>query len=334
MSEVGELQGGQANTLIGRVLDGQRGAVATLLNHLEGLSPDAWWLPSEAEAWRDAVDTLATSPRDGCCVVGLTGPPGVGKSTLAGRLVQSWRDAGHSVGVVAVDPSSRLSGGALLGDRARMGLSGRDDHVFVRSMAARDTLGGLAPASEWAVYVMRAAWDRVLVETVGVGQSETDIAEVADVTVVALQPGSGDTLQFIKSGLMEVPDIAVVNKSDLGDLAKRAATDLRAAFKAVQRRETPILDTSGLTGAGVERLVRAIEEHLSPAQRTAKRKAQVRAHIVRMFAAEFGQRGLRAMGGRKGLVATVDRINYEMPRSGPIAVLRRLAKTPALSAVV
>lgn len=297
--------------VLARLTAGERRAVAQTLNALEA---DA---VVEDEALAATVDTCALHHRPGGLVVGLTGPPGVGKSTLAGRLVSAWREASQTVGVIAVDPSSRTSGGALLGDRARMGLDGRDPGVFVRSMAARDRLGGLAPATEMAVYVMRAAWDRLLVETVGVGQSETDVAEVADVTVVVIQPGSGDTLQFIKSGLMDVPDVLVVNKADMGAVAKRAATDLRAALKALQRRETPVVEVSAMDGVGIERLVATIEG-FGPFD-TDAREARLCGHAVRMYADEYGRQGLRRRGGRKALAAAM-----ALSSGGPLRRLRQL----------
>lgn len=191
-------------------------------------------------------------------VLGLTGPPGVGKSTLTGRLISGWRARGLTVGVLCVDPSSRKSGGALLGDRVRMRLDGRDDGVFVRSMAARRRLGGLAPATFDAALVMRRFVDRVLIETVGVGQSETDVAGVADLTAVVIQPGSGDALQFLKAGLMEVFDLLIINKADLGELAEVARRDLRAALR-IDGRQADVVSVSAERGDGVATLVDAIE---------------------------------------------------------------------------
>ena len=155
-------------------------------------------------------------------VVGVTGPPGVGKSSLCSALVASWRNDGKTVGVIAVDPSSKASGGALLGDRVRIVTDVTDEGSFVRSMAARERLGGLADQTLAAMVVMRALFDRVLIETVGVGQSETDVADVADTVVFCVQPGSGDSLQFMKAGIVEIPHLIVVTKADLGAAAERA----------------------------------------------------------------------------------------------------------------
>jgi LAO/AO transport system kinase len=158
------------------------------------------------------VDAAYIAPR--AQVIGFTGPPGVGKSSLIDGLMRKWRAAGLSVGVIAVDPSSRRTGGALLGDRIRMRTDPEDQGAFVRSLASRGKLGGLAELAFPAVVLMRAIFDRVIVETVGVGQSEADISTVADMVVLCVQPGSGDSLQFMKAGIMEIPDIAVVTKAD------------------------------------------------------------------------------------------------------------------------
>ena len=161
----------------------------------------------------------------------LTGPPGVGKSTLASALVAACARGGETVGVIAVDPSSRRSGGALLGDRARIATDPETTRAsFVRSMAARDRLGGLADLTLAAMVLMRALYDRVLVETVGVGQSETEVAGVADTVVFCVQPGSGDSLQFMKAGIVEIPDLVVVTKADLGAAAERARADVAGAL--------------------------------------------------------------------------------------------------------
>ncbi|MFL5905044.1 MAG: hypothetical protein ACJ76Q_14730, partial [Solirubrobacteraceae bacterium] len=170
-------------------------------------------------------------------VIGLTGPPGVGKSSLLGELVAAWRRSGRTVAVLAVDPTSRRSGGALLGDRARIPSDPGDRGVFIRSTAAGERLGGLAPATRAAAQALAAAFDLVVIETVGVGQSETEVADVADTVAVVVQPGSGDVLQFLKAGIMEIPDLLVVTKADLGEQRRDLAARLgRAVLEQVQRR--------------------------------------------------------------------------------------------------
>ena len=151
-------------------------------------------------------------------VIGITGPPGAGKSSLVDKIISEIRKNKKSVGVIAIDPSSRKSGGALLGDRTRFLLDPNDSDVFVRSMAAKDFLGGLSELTFPTMIVMRSIFDFVIIETVGVGQSETNVKDVVDSVILCVQPGSGDTIQFMKSGIFEIPDIVVVTKSDIEKL--------------------------------------------------------------------------------------------------------------------
>jgi LAO/AO transport system kinase len=233
-------------------------------------------------------------------IVGLTGPPGVGKSMLLSRLVAGWRASGRTVAVLAVDPSSRRSGGSLLGDRARLEVDPRDRGLFIRSTAAADRLGGLAPATRAAATALSVAFDVVVIETVGVGQSETEVAEVADTVVVVVQPGSGDVLQFLKAGIMEVPDVLVVTKSDLGRVATRALSDLRAALRSLGARDTAVVLVSSVPPpAGIDELLEAIDAHRAGLDVAARRLAARRAHALADFAAEHGERGMRALGGAR-----------------------------------
>jgi LAO/AO transport system kinase len=233
-------------------------------------------------------------------IVGVTGPPGVGKSSLLSRLLAGWRARDRSVAVLAVDPSSRRSGGALLGDRARIEVDPGDRSVFVRSTAAGDRLGGLAPATRAATAALAAAFDVVVIETVGVGQSETEVADLADTVAVVIQPGSGDVLQFLKAGIMEVPDVLVVTKSDLGRVASRAQADLNAALRSLGETGTAVLAVSSLPpGTGIEELLDALDEHRAGLDVPARRREARRAHALADFAAEYGERGLRAIGGRR-----------------------------------
>lgn len=170
-------------------------------------------------------------------VIGLTGPPGAGKSTLAALMIRCWREEGLRVAVIAVDPSSTASGGALLGDRLRMGGDPEDDDLFIRSQAAGDMLGGLAATTFPAVTLMRALYDRVLIETVGVGQSETGLRDIADTVLMLIQPESGDMLQFLKAGIMEAPDIFVIGKADIGAAALKAREEVEAALNLQARAD-------------------------------------------------------------------------------------------------
>lgn len=233
-------------------------------------------------------------------IVGLTGPPGVGKSTLLGALVARWREAGRTVAVLAVDPSSKASGGALLGDRIRIagpGVGGPGR--FIRSMAARERIGGLAPATRAAASVLAVAFDVVVIETVGVGQSETEIAELADTVVVVLQPGAGDSLQFLKAGVMEVPDILVIAKADMQAQAQATLGEARAALGLLGADATTLLAVSALTGGGIDELAEALASHHEQMDVAARRLQTRRAGALADFISEYGERGLRAVGGRR-----------------------------------
>ena len=219
-------------------------AAPEVLNLVENRTAAA---SEQAGALLRAVSPAALGGEAGGHVVGVTGPPGAGKSTLLSELVRAWRALGRSVAVLAVDPSSKRSGGSLLGDRARITFDPADERVFIRSTAAAARLGGLAASTRAAAWALAAAFDVVVIETVGVGQSETEIAEVADSVAVVVQPGSGDALQFLKSGIMEIPDVLVVTKSDLGDIALRARRDLHAALRSIGERDTAVVSVSSLS---------------------------------------------------------------------------------------
>jgi LAO/AO transport system kinase len=272
-------------------------AAAAVLNLVENRSEES---RAQAEALLAAVSPAALGGEAPGQIIGVTGPPGVGKSSLLSRLVAGWRERDRSVAVLAVDPSSRRSGGSLLGDRARIERDPRDAAVFIRSTATGDRLGGLAPATRAAATALACAFDVVVIETVGVGQSETDVADVADGVAVIVQPGSGDVLQFLKSGIMEIPDVLVVTKSDLGPVATRALTDLRAALRSLGSDHTPVVSVSSVSPpAGIGELIAALDAHQARLELPVRRARSRRMHALADYAAEYGDRGLRALGGRR-----------------------------------
>ncbi|HVN70306.1 MAG TPA: methylmalonyl Co-A mutase-associated GTPase MeaB [Candidatus Binatia bacterium] len=245
---------------------------------------------SRAEAGRGGELVRALYPKAGrATTVGLTGPPGVGKSTLASGLVRSARARGKDVGVVSVDPSSPFSRGALLGDRIRLAEHFTDEGVFIRSMASRGHLGGLAGATADAVLLMDAfGFDLVLIETVGVGQSEIAVAELAQTTIVALQPGSGDSIQVLKAGIMESADIFVVNKAD-HPMADQLRREIRSTMEMMEWKGwvPELVVTQALAGDGIDALVEAIERHAAYLNETgeiAQRRREAFAHQVRQLA--------------------------------------------------
>jgi len=242
--------------LVDRARDHDPRALARLISYVE----------DDAPALREVMER--TSPHVGQAhIVGITGSPGVGKSTTTSALVSSYRDREQRVAVLAVDPSSPFSGGALLGDRIRMQEHATDGGVFIRSMASRGHLGGLAWSTPQALRVMDAAgFDVIIVETVGVGQSEVEVAGTADTTVVLLAPGMGDGIQAAKAGILEVGDVFVVNKSDR-DGADATVRELRHMINLAERVEgdwsPPVLQSVASRGDGIDELAGAIDAHLA-----------------------------------------------------------------------
>jgi LAO/AO transport system kinase len=282
--------------LIGAARDGDARALARLVSLVEDSDPQL----------RPIMQAIA--PATGQAhVVGLTGSPGVGKSTLAGALVHHYRDQGHRVGVLAVDPSSPFTGGALLGDRVRMQQHATDDQVFIRSMATRGHLGGLAQATPQALRILDAVgFEEVLVETVGVGQAEVEIASLADTVLVAVAPGLGDSIQAAKAGILEIADVFAVNKSDRPgsqELIRDLRTMLAMARYGPGDWKPPLVPTAAATGAGIDDLAAAIDKHrdwLSASGRLlGRRQARARDEITAIALGELRQRAGQLPGASR-----------------------------------
>lgn len=286
---------------------------------------------SRCESGRGAELIRAIYPRTGrALTIGLTGPPGVGKSTLTGSLVRHVRSLDKTVGVISVDPSSPFSHGALLGDRIRLAEHFTDPGVFIRSMASRGHLGGVAGATADAVSLMDAfGLDVVLIETVGVGQSEIEIAEIADTTLVALQPGSGDSVQVLKAGILEIADVFVVNKSD-HPMALQLQREIRSMLEMLDYRGwvPALIATQAIAGAGVEALWDAILRHQTWLRSTgalADKRSAAFAHRVRQLALGTLEGDVEAEIAN--LPAGID------PYAAAEAVLRRFGVTAGASAL-
>jgi LAO/AO transport system kinase len=311
------------------LLAGDHAALARALTTIENREP----------GYRDLVSAL--HPHAGSAtIVGVTGSPGAGKSTLVDRLASAYRERGETVGVIAIDPTSPFTGGAVLGDRVRMDANAGDMGVFVRSMSARGTLGGLSGATADAITALDAfGKDRIIVETVGAGQNEIDVVRTADTVCVLLQPGSGDAVQTLKAGILEIADAFVVNKADLAgsdrlvsdlremvDLGEEAGSHRIADANAGVAWEPPIVETVATEGEGVEDLLAAIDEHGAfladsglEAEKARTRHAERIRTLLRDDLRETVEREIEAAGGFEELVGAVHRRETD-----PYAVVEEL----------
>jgi LAO/AO transport system kinase len=317
-------------TLAQRLLNGDRRALARAITLVEDNSPEGWELVREVYPHTGHAE-----------VVGFTGPPGVGKSTLIGALTKARRQAGRTVGVLSIDPSSPFTHGALLGDRIRLSEHFLDPGVFIRSMANRGALGGLSEAALQAALLLDAAGRQdVFVETVGVGQAEIDIIDHADTIVLVLMPGSGDSIQALKAGVMEIPDVIVINKADhpLTDTMIREIRGVlslanldRTPEEARARWRVPIVKTEATLGDGVDGLVRSLEQHrahiLAAGQLAERRARNLRSEVLAIASARMRRRleeDLREDTQFKYLLEEVVQRRLD-PASAASALLQRAA---------
>jgi LAO/AO transport system kinase len=315
-------------TLAERLLDGDRRALARAISLVENDRPEGWELVKEVY------------PHTGhAAVVGFTGPPGVGKSTLIGALTKARREAGRTVGVLSIDPSSPFTQGALLGDRIRLSEHFLDQGVFIRSMANRGALGGLSEAALQAALLLDAAGrEDVFVETVGVGQAEIDIIDHADTIVLVLMPGSGDSIQALKAGVMEIPDVIVINKAD-HPLTDTMVREIRGVLslanldstpeQARSRWRVPIVKTEASRGGGVDELVERLDEHrahiLAEGQLAERRARNLRNEVLAIATARMRRRLEADVSEDARFAELIDRVVERRldPASAAAALLER-----------
>jgi LAO/AO transport system kinase len=311
-----------------RLLAGDRRALARAISLVEDDRPEGWELVREVYPHTGAA-----------AVVGFTGPPGVGKSTLIGALTKARREAGRTVGVLSIDPSSPFTQGALLGDRIRLGEHFLDRGVFIRSMANRGALGGLSEAAlQTALLLDAAGREDVFVETVGVGQAEIDIIDHADTVVLVLMPGSGDSIQALKAGVMEIPDIIAVNKADhpLTDTMVREIRGVLSLANLDRSEEevrgswrVPIVKTEAAHGAGVPELVERLDEHrayiLAAGQLDERRRRNLRSEVLAIATARLRRRLEADLGGDAEFQRLLDEVVARRldPASAATALLER-----------
>jgi LAO/AO transport system kinase len=316
-------QDGLGTALGARLREGDLSAAPAALNLLESATAED---REQAAALLHEVSPAALGGEAPGHLIGVTGPPGAGKSTLLSALLRAWRAEGKTVAMLAVDPSSRRSGGALLGDRARIEFDPHDRGVFIRSTSAGERLGGLAWPTRAAAHALAAAFDVVVIETVGVGQAETEIADVADTVAVVVQPGSGDVLQFLKSGIMEIPDVLVVTKADLGQIAQRTRRDVTAALRSLGSHATSVVAVSSLSPPeGIEQLAQALREQRAGADVGERRVRARRSGALADFLHEHGERGLRGLGGRRAAERLLATQQATLDAAALVAVLEQAA---------
>jgi LAO/AO transport system kinase len=273
----------------------------------------------------------------GARVIGITGTPGAGKSTLVEKLALEYRRNGKRVGIIAIDPTSPFSGGAILGDRIRMQALATDDGTYIRSMATRGQLGGLAPAARDAALVLDAAgFDTIFVETVGVGQDEVDVARLADATIVLVVPGMGDDVQTFKAGVMEIADLFVINKADLpgADQVERELNMLLSVAPQSDSRRPSIVKTTATTGGGVAELASEIDKFLTSAEQNlsgiARRRDNTRLHLLELLRQSMFERIAQEQMDRNRISAYVEAILAR--RRDPYSIVEELLEASGVGA--
>ncbi|HEU4975604.1 MAG TPA: methylmalonyl Co-A mutase-associated GTPase MeaB [Baekduia sp.] len=315
-----------SETLAQRLLDGDRRALARAITLVESDDPAGWELVREVY------------PKTGkAAIVGLTGAPGAGKSTLIGALTKLRREQEHGVAVLSIDPSSPFTQGALLGDRIRLTDHFLDPGVFIRSMANRGALGGLSEAALQAALLMDASGkDDVFLETVGVGQAEVDIIDHADTIVLVLMPGSGDSIQALKAGVMEIPDIIVVNKAD-HPLTDTMVREIRGVLSLAPQRgwRVPIVKTEAVRGKGVAELVEKLDEHRAYIEAegtlSERRRRNLRSEVVAICTHRLRRRLEEQLDADSGFAELIDEVVARRldPATAASRILERLDATDA-----
>ncbi len=350
----------EANIDIKAILKGKQAAVARAVNLVENQRAD------HEGVIKRLLETLGEKARQDRHIIGISGPPGVGKSSIISKLIQKYRADGKRIGVISVDPSSIKTGGALLGDRIRIEYDPKDQDIFIRSMSAGKSLGGLAYHTGRILTIFEAAFDVILLETVGVGQSESDIKNAADTVVVLVQPGSGDMLQFIKAGIMEIPHILVVNKADQKKRSARTFYDLKNAISLETINgpgcsngkgcnddgdgkdcsygpncsygtgwQTKLVMTSAVKNFGIGKLKELMESHLdflngTNIDKIRREKSHVQAFMT--FKEQFGNHGIKALGGQEQILFLLEEAGVTNSYTGAVLLFRQIYKIMNISA--